>query len=773
LPQEAGVPPALAGHPRYQVLGLLGAGGMGAVYKARHRLMERTVALKVINKRLTGDSAWVERFRREVQAAARLAHPNIVTAHDAEQAGDTHFLVMEYVPGVNLAEVVKKKGPLPVAHACHYARQAALGLQHAHEKGMVHRDIKPHNLMLTTKGRIKILDFGLARFASESGPAPPASPGGLSKLGPLTQAGAVMGTPDYIAPEQATDARTADTRADLYSLGCTLYYLLTGRPPFAKGTALQRILAHAEQTPEPVTAYRPDVPAELAAVLERMMAKDPAQRFQTPAEVASALAPFISPAATPAPARDEPAADTQAGAGGPLAETVGLIWARITDDSPQEDLVVKPARTRRRLGPAAAAALVLVGLAIAGAVAVYRIRTDEGELVITTESDDVEVVIKQGGKLVRIVDTKTDKQVALALRSGVYELELKGAPKELRLSIENVTPGRGKTVITLVRGKTVIATIVRVPKDEEKPPVTADPPIPHPPHRIRGPDEYEYLIESALKNGMVLDVKDARAEDYAPIQLAGTGDQMNRQWRLISQGKGEYLIESALKKGLVLDVKDARAEEGARIQLGGEGDQPGGQGTNRRWKLIPTGGNSEYQIESALKEALVLEVKDGKAENGAPIQVGEAGNEAKQRWRLVRVQPPADAKIDRVPKDEGKPQVTARPPILPPLHRIRWPEGVLYSVDLSPDNRYVVAGKYFPPPREGRIRSGPSGKWPGCGIWRRTSSFETCRAPKQPGSLLTASTCSRPNAWRYSLSGRSQRERWCAGSAGRSRDTPA
>ena len=172
-PDGGAAPKELADHPRYRVLGLLGAGGMGAVYKAEHRLMERPVALKVIRRGLTDDPAAAERFRREVKAAARLSHPHIVRAYDAEQAGDLHFLVMEFVEGTDLARLVAGQGPLPVARACEYARQAALGLQHAFEHGMVHRDIKPQNLMLTPDGQVKVLDFGLARFVSESAPSPP------------------------------------------------------------------------------------------------------------------------------------------------------------------------------------------------------------------------------------------------------------------------------------------------------------------------------------------------------------------------------------------------------------------------------------------------------------------------------------------------------------------------------------------------------------------------------------------------------------------------
>jgi serine/threonine protein kinase len=185
--------------------------------------MERPVAIKVISKSVLDHPEALARFQGEVKAAARLQHPNTVAAYDTEQVGDLHMLVMEYVEGIDLAKVLEKKGPLPVAHACHYIRQAALGLQHAFEQGMVHRDIKPQNLMRTPRGQVKILDFGLARMARER------------KCGRgLTQVGAFMGTPEFVAPEQANDAHTADTRADIYSLGCTLYCLLAGRPPFAE-----------------------------------------------------------------------------------------------------------------------------------------------------------------------------------------------------------------------------------------------------------------------------------------------------------------------------------------------------------------------------------------------------------------------------------------------------------------------------------------------------------------------------------------------------------
>jgi serine/threonine protein kinase len=313
------VPAELANHPRYRILQVLGSGGMGVVYKAEHLLMERLVALKVISQRMTNDPAAVERFRREVRSAARLCHPNIVTAYDAEQAGDSHFLVMEFVDGRSLDRVVAEEGPLPVLQACDYARQAALGLQHAFERGMVHRDIKPQNLMLTPApgtrpwGLVKILDFGLARFAQEtsSAAAPKKEVGSFTTLDdpakadgpklptpffgrPLTLTGAVMGTPDYMAPEQVRDPHSADIRADIYSLGCTLYFLITGNVPFPAATVVEKLLAHDEQTPLPLTDVRAGVPPGLVGVFERMTARDPARRYQTPAEVARALEPFTT-----------------------------------------------------------------------------------------------------------------------------------------------------------------------------------------------------------------------------------------------------------------------------------------------------------------------------------------------------------------------------------------------------------------------------------------------------------------------------------------------
>jgi tRNA A-37 threonylcarbamoyl transferase component Bud32 len=297
------LPRELADHPRYRILRELGRGGMGIVYLAEHTVMSRHVAVKVISRALLEQPGALVRFRAEVRAAAQLDHANIVRAYDAEQVGDLHLLVMEYVEGQSLGQVLRDRGRLPVANACNYAHQAALGLHHAFEKGMTHRDVKPSNLMLTPQGRVKVLDFGVARVAGERRPGHG-----------LTDSRAFMGTVDYVAPEQANDARAADTRADIYSLGSTLYHLLAGRPPFQGETAVQVILAHVEQEADPLPKLRPDVPPVLSAVVARMMAKDPRRRYPTPIEAARALAPFCradpqtkAPTPAPAPAASAPA----------------------------------------------------------------------------------------------------------------------------------------------------------------------------------------------------------------------------------------------------------------------------------------------------------------------------------------------------------------------------------------------------------------------------------------------------------------------------------
>jgi tRNA A-37 threonylcarbamoyl transferase component Bud32 len=243
---------------------------MGLVLKAEHRRMERLVALKVLSPKVTKSPEALRRFQREVKAAARLEHPNIVTAHDADEANGTHFLVMQYIDGTDLSSLVKKSGPLPVDQALDCILQAARGLQYAHEHGVIHRDIKPANLLLDRQGTVKILDMGLARLDTAG-----------DQQDQLTGTGQIMGTVDYMAPEQAMDTKHVDARADVYSLGVTLWYLLTGRPLYAGETAVEKLMAH--QT-KPIPSLRSGCPAaspKLEAVFAKTVAKKAVDRYQT------------------------------------------------------------------------------------------------------------------------------------------------------------------------------------------------------------------------------------------------------------------------------------------------------------------------------------------------------------------------------------------------------------------------------------------------------------------------------------------------------------
>jgi serine/threonine protein kinase len=270
----------------YVVLEELGRGGMGVVYKARHRRMNREVALKVISQSKFDSLELAERFQREVEALAKLSHPNIVAAFDASEADDVHFLVMEFINGKNLAQVIKEDGPMPLEPALATILQVARGLDYAHRRGIVHRDIKPSNLLLTSDGTVKILDLGIVRFeATTDGAVAPE----------VTQSGMIVGTVDYMAPEQSLDARRADARSDIYSLGCTFFSLLAGHAPFATGTFMERVISHREKKVpslrETVAESERRTPLcnQAETIFQKMLAKAPSDRYQTMEELISAI----------------------------------------------------------------------------------------------------------------------------------------------------------------------------------------------------------------------------------------------------------------------------------------------------------------------------------------------------------------------------------------------------------------------------------------------------------------------------------------------------
>lgn len=267
---------------KYRILELIGTGGMGAVYLCEHKFMRRLVAVKILPADKYDDPSNLERFVREARAVAALNHPNIVRAYDIDKAEGMHFLVMEYVDGSSLQEIVARFGPLDPIRSANIIAQSAIGLQHAQDKGLIHRDIKPGNLLIDRTGIVKLLDLGLARFFQ---------PERDDKLTEKYDEKCVLGTADYLAPEQAI-SNNVDIRADIYGLGGTMYFLLTGQSPAPDGNVTQKLLFHQKMEPVPVTEFRKDVPPGILEVLARMMKKNPADRFQTPMDVATALAPW-------------------------------------------------------------------------------------------------------------------------------------------------------------------------------------------------------------------------------------------------------------------------------------------------------------------------------------------------------------------------------------------------------------------------------------------------------------------------------------------------
>ena len=410
-PPTSSLPPGLADHPDYEVIRELGQGGMGTVYLALNRLMGRHEVLKVVSQHMMNRRGVLDRFLVEIRNAARLHHTNIVTAYSASRMGESIIFAMEHVAGLDLSKLVKSRGRVPVSNACNYVHQTALGLQHAHEMGMVHRDIKPSNLMLASQGNravIKVLDFGLAKVKSEG-----AVDGGL------THEGQMLGTPHFIAPEQIADARRADIRADIYSLGCTLYYLLTGGPPFDANSLYEILQAHHSMDALPLNLARPEVPVELAALVARMMAKEPQRRFQEPRDVAQALAPFFKKGGTstrrssveisqvrphhvaepkaigevdsaanitnPPSSQHEPTARSTAELEQPAWES--LINLEDKDQEPETlpAAIAQPARRLPWLWPAIAVGTFVVGMIVPAIV--ITIRTEKGETTITAAND--------------------------------------------------------------------------------------------------------------------------------------------------------------------------------------------------------------------------------------------------------------------------------------------------------------------------------------------------------------------------------------------------
>ena len=420
----------------YEILAPVGRGGMGAVYRARHSSLDKLVAIKLLPPHRFGDGEADARFRREMRAIGKLAHPNVVAATDAGEIDGVAYLVMEFVAGADLAQIVKRHGRLPVAEACELVRQAALGLHYAHCHGLVHRDVKPSNLLLTISpdqssgGLVKLSDLGLALLREVES----------EDVGSETTANLMIGSFDYMAPEQADDAHRVDHRADLYALGCTIYELLSGRPPFAAPryrTRLQKMKAHADAAAPSLAGACASIPPGLDQLIGKLLAKNPADRFGSAAELAAALTPFAA----------------------------GANLVRLVDEtSPHvSPLAASDAPPRRRKVPTG---VVLGCFAALMAASVIYVQTDRGTLEIQSDTDEVKVRVEQDGKLITLVDLKSNKEIRL--RSGTYQVALGDAEQDLGLDADEFTLRRGGKEVVHIRRQP--PTLIKLPfaADEAK-----------------------------------------------------------------------------------------------------------------------------------------------------------------------------------------------------------------------------------------------------------------------------------------------------------------
>lgn len=443
----------------YKLLMLLGQGGMGAVYKALHPRLDKIVALKVLPPGRLKRNDNLNRFQREMKAVGKLDHPHLVRALDAGDADGSHYLVMEYVAGIDLSDLLKLRGPLPIAEACELVLQAATGLHAAHSRGMVHRDIKPANLMLARQEFgppiVKVLDLGLALLADAE--AEDAGAG-------LTSDGQIMGTIDYMAPEQANNSHDVDIRADIYSLGTTLYALLTGGSVFQgrpHKTAMQKLVALSTEETPPIRDRRPDVSAGLSDVIHRMLAKHPQDRFATPADVIAALKPFAA-GADLSSLLDEP----QDAAGGivvldpqaKVSDVTELLTVRLPSTSDAHPKLVEAAESQGprsgRRGTLIAA--LLGGVALLGVI-LFSIRTQNGDVIVEIPEDlpaDVKKEIKitvTGNGVTEVASAANGWKVGIA--EGKYNVELTGGGDQVQMEDKKVTVSRNKQTIVTITTK--------------------------------------------------------------------------------------------------------------------------------------------------------------------------------------------------------------------------------------------------------------------------------------------------------------------------------
>ncbi len=394
----------------YVLMERIGAGGMGQVYKARHRIMDRFVAVKRLPCKLTADQAAIARFRREVKAASRISHPNIVRAYDADQVNGIPFLVMELVEGSDLAALVRKNGPFSVHKAVGYTLQAARGLEAAHKDGIVHRDIKPANLMLDAQEVVKILDMGLARFGGD---------GNDSVHADLTSTGTIMGTADYMAPEQALDTKTVDSRADIYSLGCSLHFLLTGEALYQGDTLMKKLLAHREHPIPSLRTSRPEVSEQLDDVFKKLVAKKAGDRYQSMTQAIAELERCHSGPAASVCIQPSATATLH----GAAAEFEKLDeMPSVPLKSPGNATLGKPQPGHNKRIYATVGAAFLA-IAILAAI-IVSIQTKDGTLIVEVDQPDATVQVMDSEGIVNVIRKHVDKTVSISVDPGRHRLKV-------------------------------------------------------------------------------------------------------------------------------------------------------------------------------------------------------------------------------------------------------------------------------------------------------------------------------------------------------------
>ena len=411
----------------YVILDKIGEGGMGQVYLAEHRRMGRKVALKTLPPTMTQNVQAIRRFHREVQAAAKLSHPNVVAAFDAAESNGVHYLVMEHVEGVDLRSLVKKNGPLSVELTIDYVQQAAQGLAYAHSEGITHRDIKPSNVLLSNKGIIKVLDMGLARMDEGSD--------GRTQT-ELTQSGAVMGTVDYMSPEQALDSKHADARSDIYSLGCMLHFLLTGKPVYGGDTVMKKLLAHRDQQIPSIKEIRSETPRGMDNLFRKMVAKRPEDRYQTMNEVIEALRICDVDDPEPAAPESKTAVDDENYQKFlqviEVEDTPTIVESGISRERPSLKERVSfrirnrksfPMCDKKGLLIGTAATLLIGFLGYLFYAQVIKVETPEGTIVIEASQQDVEIFI-DNKQVVTIIDPNDKTKIKVEVEPGKHTLKV-------------------------------------------------------------------------------------------------------------------------------------------------------------------------------------------------------------------------------------------------------------------------------------------------------------------------------------------------------------